>query len=376
MARGSIQRRGDSWSAIVDLPPDPATGKRRQKRVTAATKREVERKVAELLASYDKGYVDAGRVTVREYLFHWLETTMPTIRPGTLRRYRELIRLHIVPSLGNVNLAKLTPADVQRLYADRLAVLSPATVRCIHSVLHHALDDAVKWGLLVRNVCDAVETPRNQRKEMATWSLEEVVRVLDAAVDDPFEAFWHVAIFTGMRRGEVLGLKWTDLDLDAGILSVRRTLSRGETSRLLETEPKTQAGRRRIKLSPSTIEVLKRHKVRQLEHRLAVGEAYEDRGYVFANLTGGHIDPNALYRAYDALIERAGVPRIRLHDNRHTSATLLLAGGIHPKIVQERLGHSAIAMTLDLYSHVTPDMQQQAADAMEATIANARQRIA
>jgi integrase len=313
---------------------------------------------------------------VREYLDHWLETTRPTVRPGTIRRYRELIRLHVVPALGGIRLAKLTAADVQRLYADRLTVLSPTTVRYIHSVLHHALDDAVKWGLLVRNVCDAVEPPRKQRKEMDTWSLEEVVRILDAAVDDPLEAFWYLAIFTGMRRGEMLALKWTDLDLESGLLAVQRTLSRGETSRFLEAEPKTQAGRRRIKLSPSTIDALKRQKVRQLEHRLAVGEAYGDRGYVFANLTGGHIDPSALYHAYNALIERAGVPRIRLHDNRHTSATLLLAGGIHAKIVQERLGHSAIAMTLDLYSHVTPDMQQQAADAMEATIANARQRSA
>jgi integrase len=176
---------------------------------------------------------------------------------------------------------------------------------------------------------------------------------------------WRLAIYTGMRRGELLALKWSDLDLDSGALFVQRALSRGMTPRLEEGEPKSRSGRRRIALSASVVESLKRHRVRQFEHRLATGDAYEDRGSVFANETGGHLHPNVLYRRYSALIARADVPVIRFHDLRHTSATLLLAEGVHGKIVQERLGHATIAMTLDLYSHVTADMQKEAADRLD-----------
>jgi integrase len=235
--------------------------------------------------------------------------------------------------------------------------------------LHHALDDAVKWGLLNRNVTDAVEAPKKARQEMHVWNAEQVGRVLRAAADDSLEALWRLAIYTGMRRGELLALKWSDVDLDGGALFVQRALSRGMTARLEEGEPKSRSGRRRIALSASVVESLKRHRVRQLEHRLATGDAYEDRGYVFANETGGHLHPNVLYRRYAALIARADVPVIRFHDLRHTSATLMLAEGVHGKIVQERLGHANIAMTLDLYSHVSADMQRDAADRLDALLA-------
>ncbi len=374
--RGHLTKRGDSWTAVVDLPPDPATGKRRQKRVTARTKRELEQQVAALIQAGQAGFIDAGKLTVRDYFERWLETTAPTLRAVTVRRYRDVARLHIVGVIGNTPLTKLTAADVQRLYADRLKRLSPTTVRYVHAVLHHALDDAVKWGLLVRNVADAVEPPKKARTEMQVWNAEQVGRVLRAAADDPLEALWRLAIYTGMRRGELLALKWSDLDLDAGALSVQRSLGRGRTSRLEEGEPKSRSGRRRIALSPSVVESLKRHRVRQLEHRLAVGDAYEDRGYLFANETGAHIHPNTLYRRFQDLTKRAGVPTIRFHDLRHTSATLLLAQGVHGKIVQERLGHANIAMTLDLYSHVTADMQRHAADALEAALAEPDERIA
>ncbi|MFL5760275.1 MAG: tyrosine-type recombinase/integrase [Thermomicrobiales bacterium] len=384
--RGHITKRGESWTAIVDLPPDPATGKRRRKRITARTKREVELQVAELInKSRNGGFTDAGKLTVREFLDCWLDATAPTLRSVTVRRYRDLVRLHIVGVIGNTKLGKLTAADVQRLYTNRLQEparrrrrgetkdtpkkpLSPTTVRYIHAVLHHALDDAVKWGLLIRNVADAVEPPKEARTEMKVWNAEQVGRVLRTAADDHLEALWRLAISTGMRRGELLALKWSDLDLDGGGLSVQRSLGRGETARLEEGEPKSQSGRRRIALSRSVVESLKRHRVRQLEHRIAADVAYQDRGYVFANETGGHLHPNVLYRRFDALIDRADVPTIRFHDLRHTSATLLLAEGVHGKIVQERLGHANIAMTLDLYSHVTADMQGHAADAIDAVI--------
>ncbi len=374
--RGHLTKRGDSWTAVVDLPPDPATGKRRQKRVTGRTKRDVESQIAVLIQAGQTGFIDVGKLTVRDYLDRWLETTAPTLRAVTMRRYQDLVRIHIVSVMGNTLVAKLTAADVQRLYADRLKVLSPTTVRYVHAVLHHALDDGVKWGLLARNVADAVEPPQRARTEMRVWSADEVGHVLRAAADDPLEALWRLAIYTGMRRGEMLALKWSDLDLDAGTLSVQRSLGRGRTSRLEEGEPKSRSGRRRIALSLSVVESLRRHRVRQLEHRLALGDAYEDRGYLFVNETGAHLHPNTLYRRFHDLTERAGVPAIRFHDLRHTSATLLLTQGVHGKIVQERLGHANIAMTLDLYSHVTADMQRHAADALEAALADPGERSA
>jgi integrase len=175
-----------------------------------------------------------------------------------------------------------------------------------------------------------------------------------------------------MRRGEILGLRWADVDLEARALSVRRTLSRGSTSRLEAGEPKTAAGRRRVSLSPSVVESLRRHRVRQVAQRLATGSAYRDQDLVFATEVGGVIHPNSLARRYAQLIERAAVPKIRLHDLRHTNATVDLAAGTHPKVVQERLGHASISETLDRYSHVTRDMQREAADRLDAAIEAAR----
>src|SRR5829696_4967302 len=360
--RGSVTKRGDSWTAVVDLPLDPTTGKRRQKRVTARTKKEVELEVAKLIGKAQTGFTDAGKVTVGEFLDNWLISVGPTLRPSTARRYRDVVRLHITSQIGSLRLGRLTPSDVQRLYANRLeAGLSSTSVHHVHAILHRALDQSVKWGLLSRNVTDAVDPPRRQSPEMQVWSASDAAKVLVAANGDALEALWHLALTTGMRRGELLGLRWSDIDLNVGTLSVRRTLSRGSTSRLESGEPKTIAGRRRVALPASTVERLRRHATKQKELWLAVGPGYADRDLVFATVNGTPIHPNTLSRAYAQLIERAGVPRIRFHDLRHTSATLLLASGEHPKVVQERLGHASISETLDRYSHVSADMQQRAA---------------
>jgi integrase len=370
--RGHIARRGDSWTAIVDLPVDPTTGKRRQKRVTARTKKEVELEVAKLIGKAQTGFTDAGKVTVGEFLDNWLASVGPSLRPSTARRYRDVVRLHIISQIGSLRLGRLTPSDVQRLYANRLeAGLSSTSVHHIHAILHRALDQGVKWGLLARNVTDAVDPPRRQSPEMQVWSATDAARVLATSNGDALEALWHLALTTGMRRGEILGLRWSDVDLNAGTLSVRRTLSRGSTSRLESGEPKTVAGRRRVALPASTIERLRRHGTKQKELWLAVGPGYADRDLVFATVNGTPIHPNTLSWAYSKLIERAGVPRIRFHDLRHTSATLLLASGEHPKVVQERLGHASISETLDRYSHVSADMQQRAAARFDAIFVEA-----
>lgn len=367
--RGSITKRGNSWTALVDLPTDPVTGARRRKRITARTKREVETQVAELIHKAETGFTAAGKLTVREFFEQWLETTAPTLRPSTARRYRDVARLHIVGVIGNLQLAKLTPGDVQRLYANRLAAgLSPTSVNHIHAILHRALDQAVRWGLLMRNVTDMVDAPRRASPEMQAWDARQVAAVLAAAAGDELEALWRLAVFSGMRRGEMLGLRWADVDLDRGELAIRRTLSRGATSRLESGEPKTAAGRRRVSLPASVVESLRRHRVRQLEQRLAAGPAYADQDLVFATESGASLHPNSLYLRFGRLIERAGVASIRFHDLRHTNATIDLATGTHPKVVQERLGHATISETLDRYSHLAPNMQREAANRLDAAI--------
>lgn len=357
-----------TWTMIVDLPNDPATGKRRQKRVTADTRKELETKAAAVIHTAETGFIEPRAVTFGAFYERWCEAKAPTLSPSTARRYRDSGRLHLT-AIAGMKLPRITPGDVQRLYAELLASgLSGTSVRHLHNTLHCALSDAVKWGLVARNVCDAVDPPARSRVEMKTWNPQQASAFLAAAASDELEALWRLAITTGMRRGELLGLKWADVDFDGNALSVRRSLSRGDTSRLIEREPKTQAGRRRIALSLETIESLRRHRVRQLEYRLSVGIVYEDRDLVFANPFGVYIHPNTLARDFARLTRAANLPRIRFHDLRHTSATLLLAEGVHPKIVQERLGHSDIAMTLNRYSHVTPHMQSAAANALESAL--------
>ncbi len=374
--RGHITKRGNSWTALVDIPPDPATGKRRQKRVTCRTRREVELAIAELIHKAERGFTDAAKVTIREYFDHWLEATAPKLRQSTVRRYRDLARLHIISVIGNVRVGKLCAGDVQRLYASRLAAgLSPTSVRHVHGLLHRALGDAVRWGLVTRNVTEAVDPPRRSTPEATTWSPRQVATVLAVSADDDLEALWRLVLITGLRRGELLGLRWIDVDLDAGALAVRRTLSRGYTSRLEAGEPKSASGKRRVALPASVVESLRRHSVCQLEQRLAAGPAYQDQDVVFANATGRPIHPNTLARRFAKLAERAGVPPIRFHDLRHTNATIDLAAGTHPKIVQERLGHADISMTMNLYSHVTADMQRQAADRLDAMIGAASDEV-
>jgi len=357
-----------TWTAIIDLPDDPATGKRRQRRVTASTRKAVEIKAADTIQQAESGFVAPKAEAFGVFWKRWCDIKATELSPSTARRYRDLGRLHL-GALAGLKLAKITAADVQGLYADRLKTgLSQTTVRHLHSVLHGAFDDAVKWKLIARNVCDAVNPPARAHTEMQTWSAEEASAVLAAASGDELEALWRLAITSGMRRGELLGLKWADVDFDGRALSVRRSLSRGDTSRLIEREPKTKAGRRRIALSDETVESLRRHRVRQVEYRLSVGDAYDDRDLVFTTPLGAHLHPNTLTHAFHKLTGRAGVKRIRFHDLRHTSATLMMEAGINPKIVQERLGHHDIAVTLGLYSHVTPHMQGAAADALETAL--------
>jgi integrase len=375
--QGSIQKhigkRGASWYATIDLPRDPTTGRRRQKRVSAPTKRECEAKVREVLNQADAmPFSNEGKTSFAEYVAHWLKSVEPSPRPATFRRYRDMLNHHAVPQIGHIKLVKLSPMDLQRLYADRLdSGLSSTTVHHLHVVLHRVMKQAMRWGMVQRNVTEMIDPPRRTFPEITTWNAEQVAKFLEVGDQHHLAAFWRLALLTGMRRGELLGLKWEDIDLERGTLAVRRTLSRGKGGTWEIGQPKTTSGRRSIALPQSCVTALRKHRVTQNTERLHLGELWEDHDFVFTNRTGEPLHVNSMALQFEKLTRAAQLPKIRFHDLRHTSATLLLAKGVHPKIVQERLGHADISMTLNRYSHVTPDMQRLAADTLDEAFSSA-----
>jgi integrase len=363
---GSITRRKDGrWEARYTA--QTASGPKRRV-IYGRTRKEVADKLARVLADCASGLVfDDEGMTVAEYLDRWLEDSdRDSVRTSTHERHKEIVRLHIRPALGRLKLSKLTPAHVQGLYRDRLdSGLSPATVQKIHTVLHKALAQALRWHMVPRNVTDAVKAPRPTPKEMRPLSPEEARRLLEASRGDRLEALYVLAVHTGMRQGELLALKWEDVDLNEGVLRVRRTLAR-DGGRISLGEPKTKKSRRTVHLTGAAVEALRNHLERQLEDMGQLGDLYRDHGLVFTSEVGTLINPtNLRRRSFAPLLVRAGLPEIRFHDLRHTCASLLLSRNVHPKYVQELLGHATVAITLDTYSHVIPGMGDHTARAME-----------
>ncbi len=297
----------------------------------------------------------------------WLSDSVKgTVRGSTYERHEGIIRTHLGPTLGRVKLKSLTPTHVRGLHREKLdAGLAPATVRKIHSTLHKALSQAVSDGLLPRNAAD-VKAPRPTPEEMRPLSSQEARAFLKAASEagDRFEPLYVLAISTGLRRGELLGLRWEDADLERGTLRVGRALVR-EGGRHRPGETKTKRARRQIRLTSQAMSALKTHRKKQLKERMKFASLYQDYGLIFATGVGTPLNPeNMVKRSFKPLLKRAGLPEIRFHDLRHTCATLLLGRGVHPKLVQELLGHATIAMTLDNYSHYLPSMGDQASGAM------------
>lgn len=362
---GTIIHRQDGWwEARITLEG----GKR--KSFYGKTRQAAARQLAEALRDRDKGLpVISGRQTVAQYLASWLDSIKPTIRPRTWRRYEEFMRLHIIPALGTTAITKLTGQQLQLLYARKLEEgLSSTTVHHIHTALHKALDSALRLDVVQRNVSELVDPPRMRHHEMKTLSEKQARQLLQAAEGTRHEALYTVALATGMRQGELLALRWENVNLERATLQVRATVQRTRSG-LEFSEPKTGYSRRQVALSRTAVEALQVHRLRQLEERLKIGGAWEDHNLVFPNEIGRPIEAgNLLQRGFYPLLKKAGLPRIRFHDLRHTAATLLLGRGVNPKIVSEMLGHADVSITLKLYSHVTPDMQQQATAAMDAAL--------
>jgi integrase len=360
---GTIYKRGSRWCAQISLD-----GRRLTKYFD--TQRECREWIREKQAQIDEGLTfDGARATLEQYLNHWLETTRPHLRAETQRHYTGVVRRHIIPALGQVKLNDLRPDHIQSFYiAKRKAGVSEHVLRYAHAAMHRALGQAVKWGLITRNPTSVVDRPKPKRAEMKVWTVEQVRTFLTEVEGDRFEALYYIAVTTGLRMGELLGLLWSDLNWETARLQIQRQLQRVKSQGLVFNEPKSRAGRRSIVLGPDALDKLHQHRERQQQERLFFGESWQESGLIFPSLRGTPKDPTDLRREFKALVAGAGLPGIRFHDLRHTAATLMLQQGIHPKVVQERLGHSSISITLDTYSHVLPNLQVEAAEQLEELI--------
>jgi integrase len=365
--KGGIRKRGDSYTIAISLGKDSRTGKYKYHYETITGTRELAKKRrAELIHQLDNGtFIKPGKVTIAEYLGRWLaDYAKPNLSPRSFERYEGIVRVYLLPSLGNITLTQLKAEHIQKHYAAMLNDgLSALTVRYHHTVIHKALQTAMKWGLLNHNAADGVDVPRSRRKDMQTWNEFEVRHFLEIAKDSPYYPLYHTALYTGMRRGELLALRWRDVDIQK--IHVNRSLHQLRDRSYVFTQPKSAKSRRTIDLSPSSIIVLAEHKERQEGIRTMIGIPLRQDDLVFSTPEGKPLRPNTVSRAWQMLAARAGLRVIRLHDARHTHASLMLKQGVHPKIVQERLGHASIQITLDTYSHVAPGLQEAAAESFD-----------
>jgi integrase len=364
---GSLRQRPDGrWEARYHV--DTPTGRERRS-LLARTREEATQRLRDALHARDRtGVVSPrSRMTVGELLDAWLEALQ--VGPRTRLSYTQITRQHLIPALGDVQLTRLRPQQIEALYARLLATgRKPKVVRNVHGALHVALDKAVRWRLVSTNVADLVDPPRWERTEMQALNVEQARRVIAAARGDELEALWWLTLTTGLRQGELLALRWGAVDLDQRRLQVVATLVRipGETPFL--AQPKTRRSRRSVELCADAAEALRQHRQRSMASAVAAGAA---DAYVFTRADGRPLSVTTTWKRWRALLQRAEVPHVRFHDARHTAATLLLGLGIHPKIVSEMLGHATTAMTLDTYSHVTPTMQRDAAAAIGSLFAEA-----
>jgi integrase len=363
---GITKRKDGRYMAryTVHTPDGP-----KRKLIYGRKYKEVEKKLAEAKGDAARGInYDSGTTTVGEWLTAWLtDSVRATVRQRTYERYESIVRVHLIPSIGRVKLNALTPAHVRGLYREKLdAGHAPRSVLHIHRTLSKALKQAVMDGLIPRNAAVPVKPPRPRREEIRPLNGEQVCTLFEATRGDRLEALYIVAVTTGLRRGELQGLKWEDVDLEAGTLQVRRTLSEPKGGYVFEA-PKNGKGRS-VRCSQRALEALRSHRARQNKERLRAGPLWQDNGLVFPSGVGTPLLGGNLNRAFKALLNRAGLPEIRFHDLRHTCATLLLRQGVNPKFVQELLGHADISLTLNVYSHVLPDMGDAAAGAMDAAL--------
>ena len=359
---GSITRRKDGrYQGAITLE------NHKRKYFYGETRKEVQDKVNKALYEQKQGTLVIGQQqTLKVHLERWLEQVCKlTMRPNTYKSYRSVVHRHLIPALGHIKLQKLTIGDLQRFYAEKWGKLKPGSIAVINAALGDALEDALKQGMVARNVAKLVDLPHAERYEGQILTVEQVHKLLAVARGSRLDALLFMAVTTGLRRGELVALCWDDVDLEKGILQVRHNLTWVYGMGYVVGEPKSKAGRRRIALSSVVVEMLKEHKMRQEQARMKMGKRWQEYGLIFCNAHGGYFNPGRVWYLFKKLLERAGLPDVRFHDLRHGVATVLLAARMNLKAVSELLGHSSVAITVDIYQGVLPEQQQEIVDKMD-----------
>ena len=376
--RGHVRERGKgNWYAVLSTR-DPQTGKRKVRFVSlpgAKGKREAQQECARIVTEMQKGaYVEPDKTTLAQFLERWLGQIKTQVSPRSYERYAEIARNNLVPALGNAQLMKLRPEHISDAYSKALSGgrrdgaggLSPRTVHHMHAILKQALKQACVWRAITHNPADLVKPPKVERKEMQTIDTDRTVEVIEAARGSRMLIPILLGVLCGLRRGEVVALRWRSVDLDAGKISVVASAEQTDEG-VREKETKSGKGRA-VTLSPTLISELRRYRTEQAQMLLKLGVRLTDDYHVVTREDGEPIQPRSLSRAFRKFMRRHRLPQIRLHDLRHSHATHLLDAGVHPKIAQERLGHSSVGITLDLYSHVLPGMQEDAVAKVDAAL--------
>ena len=364
---GSLRKSGNLWYVRLSVGRDPATGRYLYKELATGqtSRREAEKVAAELEASLVQGVVPSTeRTTVAEFLEKWLaDYVRPNLAPATVRSYEGEVRLHIVPALGKQTLKDLRPDQLARFYATKSQALASAHVHYLHRILHKAFACALRWGLVPRNVADAVDAPRVRQDERPVLTPAQVQALLDHVRTDRLYALYYLALEIGLREGELIARRWADLDTQACTLAVRTKFERIKGQGIVEGPTKARRPRSRVGLSEAAVRTLLAHKENQAQEKAGAGSAYADEGLIFCWEDGQRYEPAYISDHFRRIRRRFGWPEaLRFHDLRHTSATLAAARGEPLKVTQERLGHASAATTLRMYGHATPEMHGEAAN--------------
>lgn len=376
--RGNIRKRSkNSWTITIELPKDISTGKRKQKYYTVkGTKKDADKFLTEKLRELDTGLlIDNKKMKFSEYLDYWKEETFDNLEVTTKEGYIQKINKHIKPCLGNILLENLKPLHLQNFYKEKLkngkldgkGGLSERTVLSIHRIIYSALGQAVKWQLVIRNVAEAVEPPKAKKYKAEFLNEEQAVQLIKCAKSTDIYIPIILAIYTGARRGEILGLNWNNVDLENGTIKIIDNLCSTENGIIIK-QPKTDSGIRTIAISETLVNELKKHKIKQMENKMKFGNEYEDNNMVCCYEDGHLFNPKRFSAKFNELLKKNKLPHIRFHDLRHSHASLLVKMGIQPKEISSRLGHSNIGITMDLYSHVYEEVDREVADRFDKLI--------
>lgn len=376
--RGHIKKRGQNWSVIIELPKDTIKGKRKQKWYTVkGNKKDAETFLTEKLRELDTGMlIDTKKMKLGDYFDYWLkEYCYNNLSINTIEGYEHYIEKHIKPKLQNIELEKLKPLQLQSFYSEKLEKgklngkggLSKKTVQTLHRIIHGALQQAVKWQLVVRNVADCVEPPKPKRYEAKFLDDYQTNLLIEKLKKSDIYIPVMISIYTGMRRGEVLGLNWENVNFEKKYIRVIQELSCTKQG-LKILPPKTRKSIRNIAIPDSLIKILKNHKAKQMENKLLLGQEYQNPDMVCTYPDGKLFYPKRFSAKFRELLVKNELPIVRFHDLRHSHASLLVKLGIQPKIISERLGHSNIGITMDLYSHLYEEADREVADIFDKII--------